>query len=317
MRLHCGFGRRGMTLAAVMAGLITALTACAGVPENSVPERVRTIGGATAAPVPAPSPQPGADPRAIVLGFLQANVSSLPDHNAAKGFLTPEARNTWSDSPVTVVDAYQVRLPDPSTGDVTVTANQVGTRSERHLSDRATGRLRHPAQLRHEASQRTVAYRQAVTRAGHPAVRLPAPIACTRSTSSTSPRKHLVPDPRYSPLLDQSLATWLLDQLLSQPRSELQNGGPTDPGCCEREERDCDRRCRLPAVRGGTSWQQPPRPETAADGSRHRVAFTFSNALMTITDNRRPVSIPDSPDHSAKPTSSQRPVSFMIAPRFT
>src|SRR6185312_11621002 len=118
------------TLVAVLAALTVALTACAGVPERSAPERVRAIGGSTATPSPTPSPQPGADPRAIVSGFLAANVSSLPDHNAAKGFLTPAARNTWSDSTVTIVDAYQVKLPDPSTDSVTVTANKVGTLNE-------------------------------------------------------------------------------------------------------------------------------------------------------------------------------------------
>ena len=117
---HTGFltaARSGQThirtLVAVLAALTVALTACAGVPEQSAPERVRAIGGSTAAPVPTPTPQPGADPRAIVLGFLAANVSSLPDHNAAKGFLTPEARNNWRDNPVTIVDSYQVKLPDP------------------------------------------------------------------------------------------------------------------------------------------------------------------------------------------------------------
>src|SRR5689334_10957684 len=58
------------TLVAVIAALTIALTACAGVPERSTPERVRAIGGSTATPVPTPTPQPGADPRAIVLGFL-------------------------------------------------------------------------------------------------------------------------------------------------------------------------------------------------------------------------------------------------------
>src|SRR4029077_6254988 len=117
-------------LVAVLAALTVALTACAGVPERSAPERVRAIGGSTATPAPTPSPQPGADPRAVVLGFLAANVSSLPDHNAAKGFLTPEARNNWRDSPVTIVDSYQVKLPDPATDSVTVTANRVGTLDE-------------------------------------------------------------------------------------------------------------------------------------------------------------------------------------------
>src|SRR6476659_114002 len=117
-------------LVAMLAALTVALTACAGVPERSAPERVRAIGGSTAAPVPTPTPQPGADPRAIVLGFLAANVSSLPDHTAAKGFLTHEARNNWRDSAVTIVDSYQVKLPDPSTDSVTVTANRVGTLDE-------------------------------------------------------------------------------------------------------------------------------------------------------------------------------------------
>ena len=134
-------------IVAVLAALTVTLTACAGVPERSAPEKVRAIGGSTATPVPAPAPQPGADPRAIVLGFLAANVSSLPDHNAANGFLTPEARNTWLDSPVTVVDAYQVKLTDPSTHDRHGHRKPGRNhRSERHLSDRATGRLRHPAQ---------------------------------------------------------------------------------------------------------------------------------------------------------------------------
>ena len=43
-------------------------------------------------------------------------------------------------------------------------------------------------------------------------------------------QKHLVPDPRYSPLADQSLATWLLDQLLSR-LAGIAGSGPDDPGC--------------------------------------------------------------------------------------
>src|SRR5437773_2323584 len=63
------------TLVAVIAALTVAITACAGVPERSAPERVRAIGGSTATPIPQLPPQPGADPRAIVSGFLAANVS--------------------------------------------------------------------------------------------------------------------------------------------------------------------------------------------------------------------------------------------------
>ena len=104
-------------------------------------------------------------------------------------------------------------------------------------------------------------------------------------------QKHLVPDPRYSPLLDQSLATWLLDQLLSQPRPELQLAVLPIPDAVNAKNATVtvDATSQLYVVElPGSSHLDPNSRRRLAT----QVAFTFNNALITITDNRRPVSIP-------------------------
>ncbi len=290
LRPRSGQTRIG-AIVAVLAALTVTLTGCAGVPERSAPEKVRAIGGSTATPVPAPAPQPGADPRAIVLGFLAANVSSLPDHNAAKGFLTPEAGNTWRDSTVTVVDTYQVRLPDPSTDVVTVTANQVGTIDQNGIYrtvQQADSGIQRSFGMKHLNGQWRIdklspglviqltdfgAYHM------HPLYYF------------DLIQKHLVPDPRYTPLSDQSLATWLLDQLLSQPRPELQLAVLSIPNAVNAKNATVtvDATSQLYVVElPGSSRLDPNSRRRLAT----QLAFTFNNALITITDNRRPVSIP-------------------------
>jgi Lipoprotein LpqB beta-propeller domain len=292
MSVRWGSWRRGPLLAAALAGVIVTLTACAGVPEDSAPERVRAIGGAAAIPVQPPSPQPGADPRAIVLGFLQANVSSLPDHNAAKGFLTPEARNTWSDTTVTIVDSYQVKLPDPYTDVVTVTANQVGT-----LDQNGIYRAALPADS--GAIQRSFSLRR--VKGEWRIDKLSPGLMIQLSDFTSAYRMHplyffdlaqrrLVPDPRYSALSDQSLATWLLDQLLSPPRPELQVAVLSFPDAVNAKNATVTisaSQLYVVELPGSSQLDEDSRRRLAA-----QVAYTFSNALVTITDNRRPVSIP-------------------------
>ena len=288
------WARSGQThiraLVAVLLALTVTLTACAGVPDSSAPEKVRAIGGSTATPVPAPTPQPGADPRAIVLGFLSANVSSLPDHNAAKGFLTPEARNTWSDSPVTIVDAYQVTLPDPSTDSVTVTADQVGA-----LDQNGIYRQQADSGIQRSFGMKQVNGQWRIDT-------LPQGLVIQLSDFVLNyhmhplyyfglAQNHLVPDPRYSPLSDQSLATWLLDQLLSPPRSELlvAVGSISDAVNAKNATVTVDAASHVYVVElPGISRLDPDSRRRLAT----QVAFTFNNALITITDNRRPVSIP-------------------------
>ena len=297
---HTGFltaARSGQThirtLVAVLAALTVALTACAGVPERSAPERVRAIGGSTAAPVPTPTPQPGADPRAIVLGFLAANVSSLPDHNAAKGFLTPEARNNWRDNPVTIVDSYQVKLPDQFTDSVTVTANQVGTLDENGMY--RTVQLA-DASIQRSFGMKRVNGQWRIDRLSSPGLLIL--LSDFLVNYHMHPlyyfdlgQKHLVPDPRYSPLADQSLATWLLDQLLSQPRLELQQAVLTIPDAVNAKNAtvtiDAASQLYVVELPGSSRLDSNSRRRLAA-----QVASTFNNALVTITDNHREVSVP-------------------------
>jgi len=281
------------TLVAVLAALTVALTACAGVPERSAPERVRAIGGSTATPAPTPSPQPGADPRAVVLGFLAANVSSLPDHNAAKGFLTPEARNNWRDSPVTIVDSYQVKLPDPSTDSVTVTANRVGTLDENGIYRTVE---QADSSIQRSFGMKQVKGQWRIDRLSSPGLLIL--LSDFLVNYHMHPlyyfdlgQKHLVPDPRYSPLADQSLATWLLEQLLSQPRLELQQAVLTIPDAVNAKNAtvtiDAATQLYVVELPGSSRLDSNSRRRLAA-----QVASTFNNALVTITDNHREVSIP-------------------------
>ena len=281
------------TLVAVLAALTVALTACAGVPERSAPERVRAIGGSTATPAPTPSPQPGADPRSIVLGFLAANVSSLPDHNAAKGFLTPEARNNWRDSPVTIVDSYQVKLPDPATDSVTVTANRVGTLDENGIYRTVE---QADSSIQRSFGMKQVNGQWRIDRLSSPGLLIL--LSDFLVNYHMHPlyyfdlgQKHLVPDPRYSPLADQSLATWLLEQLLSQPRLELQQAVLTIPDAVNAKNAtvtiDAATQLYVVELPGSSRLDSNSRRRLAA-----QVASTFNNALVTITDNHREVSIP-------------------------
>jgi Lipoprotein LpqB beta-propeller domain len=280
-------------LVAVLAALTVALTACAGVPERSAPERVRAIGGSTATPIPQPPPQPGADPRAIVSGFLAANVSSLPDHNAAKGFLTPAARNTWSDSTVTIVDAYQVKLPDPSTDSVTVTANKVGTLNENGIYSAVQ---QADSSIQRSFGMKRVNGQWRIDKLSPGLVIDLSDFVVNYHLHALYyfdlSQKHLVPDPRYSPLADQSLATWLLDQLLSQPRPELQQAvQPTSAAVNAKNATvtiDTASQLYVVELPGSSQLDKESRRRLAA-----QVASTFNNAVITITDNRREVSIPD------------------------
>jgi hypothetical protein len=104
-------------------------------------------------------------------------------------------------------------------------------------------------------------------------------------------QKHLVPDPRYSPLADQSLATWLLDQLLSQPRLELQQAVLTIPDAVNAKNAtvtiDAASQLYVVELPGSSRLDSNSRRRLAA-----QVASTFNNALVTITDNHREVSVP-------------------------
>jgi hypothetical protein len=110
------------------------LAACTTVPDSSSPQVVQQVG------VQDPNgiingPPPGAQPRAIVYGFLNASGAADPnDPNlaSARQYLTPGERAGWGDSTATIVDHTQVRnfavakhVPTGQTGTITVIGHQV------------------------------------------------------------------------------------------------------------------------------------------------------------------------------------------------
>ena len=96
---------RRSTLVAALAAAAMLIGGCSGVPGSSAPDVVRSIDDGDLANVPAPrGPLAGDDERAIVAGFLRANVSTDLRHTSARQYLTAEAQRTWQDSPVTIVE---------------------------------------------------------------------------------------------------------------------------------------------------------------------------------------------------------------------
>lgn len=111
-----------------------ALGACTTVPDGGSPQIVQPVGVQPQVD-PVASPPPGAPPRDIVEGFLEAGADGAvdPHHNDARAYLTSdEGRTGWSDSTVTVVDHTQVQnfVPtkhkDGRAGTITVSGNEIG-----------------------------------------------------------------------------------------------------------------------------------------------------------------------------------------------
>lgn len=119
------------------AGLVVALLAllisgCAAIP-TSGPVRsggdLRPQRPNDGVPFIGESPQPGASPENVVLGFLQSSADFADDHAVAREYLTPTARQGWRPQAGTVV--YDRITPAPSvqsgsSGSVTVQGSEVG-----------------------------------------------------------------------------------------------------------------------------------------------------------------------------------------------
>jgi hypothetical protein len=102
---------RAAAVVAAVAALL--LSACATVPDSGpvTSGQVSAVGGQGQAylqPIAMP-PQPGWSPDQIVNGFLAASASFASNHEVAREYLTPQARNTWKPGwQVHVVTALQV-----------------------------------------------------------------------------------------------------------------------------------------------------------------------------------------------------------------
>jgi len=218
---------RPRAAAALVAALAFLLAACSGVPRSSAPHIERSIGAEASAPAGPVKPPAGADPRLIVEQFLANNASADVRHTNARQFLTPDAQKRWQDTTATVVDETRLSIPDPLTGDVVVTARRIGSVA---ADGSYTPSLRDPA----SANADEVRFTFGMSRAENQwrIDQLPNGLIITQAdfTSSysqvpvyffDSTEQVLVPDMRYTATTGQSLATFLLGQLIAGPRGEL------------------------------------------------------------------------------------------------
>lgn len=321
-RRRCARSRLRALIAVLVAGTVL-LSGCSGVPGSSAPTVIRTIDDGDVATVPAPrGPLPGDDERAIVAGFLRANVAVDLRHASARQYLTAQAQSTWQDSPVTIVDdlprasidvptevaalpirrigrvdsdgTYTPALTDSSIPAETLSFTLIQVEGQWRIDKLANGLYVTSDDFRNSYAQFAVYFWD--------------------STETT-----LVPDLRYSATRGQSLASFLLEQLLdprrrpesqalisripeqpetSRPAVVVNPGGSTD--------------VQLVAIR-----QLPPDavPKAAA-----QLAYTFgpvSNAPVRIMENGSPVPVlgkdglfrrADFPSYSPDPTASAKVV---------
>jgi Lipoprotein LpqB beta-propeller domain/Sporulation and spore germination len=286
----------------VSALVLTAIAAagCTAVPTDSRPEVVESLPAQIEAPHPEISPPPGADPRTIVEDFLQANALGDPHHNAARSFLTTEAKNRWSDTTVTVVDNPFVGNVD-SKNMIAVTGPEIGTidasgvytpalsgdgsgaggvavspsfrlkrvRGQWRIDSLQNGLVVSAAQFQTQSfEQRSLYYfDQSGTR--------------------------LVPDPRWTQLgSGVALADWLMTRLADGPRGSLQTmlPGQADPKRETVSMRD-----------DGVTVVEIPGAGQLGEASRDRLAAQIGMTLaqvpqvstVEIVDAQRPVRIPE------------------------
>jgi hypothetical protein len=287
---------RGLALVAV---LMLLLAACTGVPTSSAPEVVRTAPVGQQPAGDTITPAPGAEPRAIVSGFLAGNATDDQHHSAARSFLSPEAKNRWSDTTVTIVD-------DPRIGNfgaddtITVSGRQVGTIDTSGiysptLQGDGTGAGGVQVQLQFVLKRVDGQWRIDTLQNG-----LLISLAQFERYYQQRvvyfydlPEQHLVPDLRYSSLQDSSLlATWLMTQLVLGERPSLQGAVRTELPTGSDPRRvtvtvDSQIHVEIP---GSSQLDPPTRNRLAA-----QVALTLDQvlpgALMTITDGGRPIGV--------------------------
>lgn len=221
-------GRRRRWLAICLLAAVAVLGACSGVPTNSVPQVVRTVdSGGAQATSPIVAPRVNAEPRDIVAGFLQANVSNDEAHPAARQFLAPAVRAKWSATTVTIVQDYFIGFQDSRTNIIKVTAQVLGTLDDRGIYTPAPPDV--PA-----AGLRVIPFKMVQTAAGWRITDPPVGLTISRQDFGTAyalrplyffnlAETKLVPDLRYSAAQGQSLATWALAQLLIGPQTGEQN----------------------------------------------------------------------------------------------
>jgi hypothetical protein len=287
-------------LAALAVAAAVLLTGCTGIPSESQPQVVATL---PAAEQPlneqiAP-PAPGESPRAIVKGFLQANLSTDAEHTIAKAYLTPEARSTWSTSTsnVSVVDG--IRVGTLSGDRINITVDEVVGSVD------SVGEYTPNLDVTQSSATKVFGFRLTQVDSQWRISELPPGLIIDHDDFIPNYRRtlyffdstnsYLVPDVRYTALAAQSLSTWLLDQLIAGPRPELsdiaRNAVPQIDARNVRATLSASRELTINLP--GSSHYDP-------DVLRHlaaQLAFTYDSAeqaaAIRITDGATVVALPD------------------------
>jgi len=280
----------------VLAVAVLLLAACTGVPKSSSPQVVTAVGVAEPSAPPAIAPRLNADPRTMVLDFLSANAIVEENHANSRDFLTSDAKNRWSDITVRVVDTLQVE--NFTNGSVTVRGRDLGKVSASGIYTPvlqgdgsggvsvafAFGMKKVKGQWRINTLESGLILSYAEFQR----------IYQQHNIYFYDPtEKHLVPDPRYSSLTDRSLlANWLVGQLATGPRPELQNAVRTELPA------HADPR-RVPVILGSPATVELPGASQLDAGTRSRLAGQLALTLdqvspgtvMSILDGGRPVTV--------------------------
>lgn len=216
---------------------VLVLAACTEVPQTSAPEVVGSQGVAAPA-APNNPPKRGATPFFIVSGFLASNADSDPNHASARQYLTASESTRWTDDRITVVGSYHVGFTD-RTDVIRVDAPVLGTVDPTGaytpvLTGDGTGRSQ---DFKFQTKEVTV------PKYNGPQWRidklLPGLIISSTGFQQQFQQRsiyfydaaenHLVPDPRYTSLIDPaSLANWLLRTLAAGPRDALSAAEATE-----------------------------------------------------------------------------------------
>jgi hypothetical protein len=315
------------TLAGVAAVAVVA-AGCSGVPTSSKPQVIGPVQGAPVEPAkPTNTPQPGAEPRAIVQEFLRANITD-PVDRGAHAFLTPEEQRTWSDQTVTILSGSveDAEVGNPNGNDsrhavgIPVSGTQVGSLaadgtyaptppgsggsgqpwSYQYGLDPVNGQYR----ISDAPSTGLVVYADEFTQAYRP----------VRLYFYDQSEQHLVPDIRYTALQSpQDVATWELRRLIASPSNQLADAvhselpnPPADanPGPAVTISADGSMRIELP---GSSRLDGDTKKRLAA-----QLFMTFANSqpqlALTITDGGTPIDIPAFPAQITKATLQSDPV---------
>lgn len=205
---------RAWLVASVVGGLVVA--ACSGVPSSTTPQVVRTLDVKSPSASPAPPP-PRADKRDIVSGFLRNSGGHDTSHLAAQQYLDKTAAQGWKPAGALILDADAPSLPARD-GSVTLRGTQVGQLN-------AGGTFSLPSGTK--AVSQTFRFKKTSLgwRITNPPSGLLLPAGDFDNDYRLTPlyffnaaQKVLVPDLRYTSAEDQSLADWLLAQLLDGPQ---------------------------------------------------------------------------------------------------